>query len=79
MTLLFFFFFENLSSVASLYESNVRHFFEQESFCEEVQGLLDKLYGLIQGNTELVKQWTSIYVTFCKVSLLGKGYNLRKK
>ena len=54
-------------------------FFEQESFCEEVQGLLDKLYALIQGNTELVKQWTSIYVTFCKVSLLGKGYNLRKK
>lgn len=40
-----------------------------------MQGLLDKLYGLIQGNTELVKQWTTIYVTFCKVSLLGTGNN----
>ena len=42
--------------------------FVQESFCNEVQGILDMLYGFSQGNAELVKQWTFLYVTFCKVS-----------
>ena len=42
-------------------------FFLQESFCVEVQGLLDKLFRLVETDPELAKQWSSLYVTFCKV------------
>lgn len=51
-----------------------------ENFCNEVQGILDKLYGFSQGNAELVKQWTFLYVTFCKeVALMFPWFKLKSK
>ena len=42
----------------------------QESFCDEVIKLLNKVLRLVMPDPDLTEQWSSIYNTFCKVSLL---------
>ena len=32
--------------------------------------MLDKVFTLVKPDPDLTKQWSSLYVTFCKVSLL---------